>query len=127
MTVLLAAAKEAVHDAREKAAEGVLPRLLPETTKVLAGAIQVAIAQDELPRAVERTSETHKEISSSDVALLVQQMRIGAETVCTESFRLMNRLGFRAAALAVIAVTGTSSVLPFIARLLRPLLCRCTG
>lgn len=114
---------------------------LPALVEVLSRELQTAIACEELP-AVARSVEDSRgnEIESrrfkkafddatagtgvvdpADAAQLVQQMRIGTETVRTElGFPALNRLVTRASSVAVNAITGTRSGLPVVPRLLRP-------
>lgn len=121
------------------------PSAMPETARFVAEALQTYIAQEELPvvskavrdsertggnevlssdfaRAVASEIDRNGGIRSSAAPSLVQQMRIGEETVRGEfGFGLLNRVATNLASVLVNMVTGTGSGIPVVSRFLRPL------
>jgi hypothetical protein len=120
------------------------PSALPETARYVACILQQHIAQEELPRlvdavehsernggneaeaasfrrAVEREIAQNHRVRAQATSDLVQQMRIGQETVRSEfGFGLMNRVVTGLASVTVNLVTGAKAGVPVLPRLLGP-------
>jgi hypothetical protein len=123
-----------------------IPGALTLTARTLSRSVQVDIARAELPLVAEaiRASERRganaeasrafalavpsadeladpAQVADEDVAALFRQMEIGRETIADElGYSLMNRTMSHGVAVALNALTGRESGLPFVSSFLRP-------